>query len=52
MDDRYCPMCGRKTLYHIEVCESDEDSIKTSWSCECTNMVVYICLFVEEQDGN
>jgi len=41
-EDKYCPVCGCKTLYFIEQCESSEDEVKTSWSCECSNIIIYI----------
>lgn len=43
--NRYCPFCGQQSLYFIEVCESEPKDEKTSWSCACTNMVVYIYHF-------
>ena len=45
MENKYCPFCGQETLYHIEDCESSEGEHKSSWSCSCTNMVVYIVEF-------
>ncbi len=53
MGNKYCPTCGKHTLYFIETCESDEDTVKTSWSCSGDNPpehgedLVYIYQFNE-----
>jgi len=45
--NKWCPECGEQSLRFIEVCESDNDTIKTSWTCDCGDMVVYIYHFEE-----
>ena len=47
MENRHCPICGKQTLRYIETCESDSDTVKTSWTCDCTDMMVYIYQFVQ-----
>ncbi len=50
---KYCPTCGKHTLRYIETCESDLDTIKTSWTCdgdlppEHGGDIVYIYQFKE-----
>lgn len=45
MEDKYCPICGKKTLRYIETCELSEDEVKTSWTCDCSDIIIYICSF-------
>ena len=48
MKNKYCPICGNYTLEFIEVCESDVDVVKTSWACDCSDVIVYIYEFIKE----
>lgn len=38
----FCPECGEKTLEFIETREGSIDEVKTSWTCECCENIVYI----------
>jgi len=50
MDNRYCPLCGNKTLRLLEKCETGkEDEIKTSWTCDCSDNMVCIYEFTHER---
>lgn len=42
---KYCPECGQPTLYQIEVCERTSDYTNISYSCKCSNTIVYIYKF-------
>ena len=51
MENKYCPLCGRLTLSHVEDCHEDEVEVKTAWICTtCKDMVVYIVEFKEATD--
>lgn len=53
MKNKYCPFCGKKTLRFIEKCDSNDDEVKTSWTCDCgVNFVLYIYIFVENSKDN
>jgi hypothetical protein len=45
MENKYCPICGKKTLRFIEDCECSDDERKTSWACDCSESVIYIYEF-------
>lgn len=49
MNNKYCPYCGKKSLRFIEICESDPDTIKTSWTCDCQDIIVYIYKFIDQE---
>ncbi len=44
---KYCPQCGKQTLRFIETCNEDDTEVKTSWTCDCSDIVVYIVEFKE-----
>lgn len=36
--NRFCPLCGNKTLRHLETCEPpDPEHCKDTWTCDCTD---------------
>lgn len=40
-----CPACNAGLLHFIEVCNEDEVEKKSSYSCDCCDVIVYIVQF-------
>lgn len=48
MENKYCPFCGKSDMRFIEKCDSDDNEIKTAWTCDCLESdgaIVYIYQF-------
>ena len=46
-DHLTCPVCSKVSLRNIETCSEDKVEVKTSWTCDCSNIIVYIVEFKE-----